>query len=153
MKKLTLLAAGLIASTAAFAGDADQVSVQDPYVRLAPPNAPATGAFMVIRNAGDKDVKVVKADNPVSRVTELHTHLNEGGVMKMRPVPAIDVKAKGEAVLKPGGLHVMLIDLKAPMMEGDTVPLTLTFDDGSTKKVDAKVVKPTAAPAPMEHKH
>jgi copper(I)-binding protein len=153
MKKLSLLAAGLIASAGAFAGAADQVTVQDPYVRLAPPNAPATGAFMVIRNAGDKDVKVVKADNPVSRVTELHTHLNEGGVMKMRPVPAIDVKAKGEAVLKPGGLHVMLIDLKAPMKEGDTVPLTLTFDDGSTKKVDAKVVKPTAAPAPMEHKH
>ena len=153
MKKLSLLAAGLIASAGAFAGAADQVTVQDPYVRLAPPNAPATGAFMVIRNAGDKDVKVVKADNPVSRVTELHTHLNEGGVMKMRPVPAIDVKAGGEAVLKPGGLHVMLIDLKAPMKEGDTVPLTLTFDDGSTKKVDAKLVKPTAAPAPMEHKH
>jgi copper(I)-binding protein len=153
MKKLSLLAAGLIASAGAFAGAADQISVQDPYVRLAPPNAPATGAFMVIRNAGDKDVKVVKADNPVSKVTELHTHLNEGGVMKMRPVSAIEVKAKGEAVLKPGGLHVMLIDLKAPMKEGDTVPLTLTFDDGSTKKVDARVVKPTAAPAPMEHKH
>jgi periplasmic copper chaperone A len=153
MKKLSLLAAGLIASAGAFAGAADQVTVQDPYVRLAPPNAPATAAFMVIRNAGDKDVKVVKADNPVSKVTELHTHLNEGGVMKMRPVPAIDVKAKGEAVLKPGGLHVMMIDLKAPMKEGDTVPLTLTFDDGSTKKVDAKVVKPTAAPAAMEHKH
>ena len=151
MKKLSLFAAGLIASAGVFAGAADQVTVQDPYVRLAPPNAPATGAFMVIRNTGDKDVKVVKADNPVSKVTELHTHLNEGGVMKMRPVAAIDVKAKGEAVLKPGGLHVMLIDLKAPMKEGDTVPLTLTFDDGSTKKVDARVVKPTAAP--MEHKH
>ena len=153
MKKLSLLAAGLIASAGAFAGAADQVTVQDPYVRLAPPNAPATGAFMVIKNNGDKDVKVLKADNPASKVTELHTHINDGGVMKMRPVPAIDVKARGEAVLKPGGLHVMLIDLKAPMKEGDTVPLTLTFDDGSTKKVDAKVVKPTAAPAPMEHKH
>ena len=153
MKKLSLLAAGLLLSAGAFAGSADQVSVDNPYVRLAPPNAPATGAFMVIRNAGDKDVKVVKADNPASRVTELHTHLNEGGVMKMRPVPAIEVKAMGEAVLKPGGLHVMLIDLKAPMKEGDVVPITLTFDDGSTRKVDAKVVRPTAAAAPMEHKH
>jgi copper(I)-binding protein len=153
MKKLTLLAAGLLISAGAFAGAADNVTVQDPYVRLAPPNAPATGAFMVIKNNGDKDVKVLKADNPASKVTELHTHLNEGGVMKMRPVPAIEVKAKGEAVLKPGGLHVMLIDLKAPMKEGDVVPITLTFDDGSSKKVDAKVVKPTAAPAPMEHKH
>ena len=155
MKKMSLLAASLLFSAGVLAGAADNVSVQDPYVRLAPPNAPATGAFMVIRNNGDKDVKVVKADNPVSKVTELHTHLNEGGVMKMRPVPSIEVKAKGEAVLKPGGLHVMMIDIKAPMKEGDVVPITLSFDDGSTKKVEAKVVRTMAAPMPaaMEHKH
>lgn len=152
MKRLTMLAAGLLFSAGVLAGAADNVSVQDPYVRLAPPNAAATGAFMVIRNTGDKDVKVVKADNPVSKATELHTHLNEGGVMKMRPVPAIEIRAKGEAVLRPGGLHVMMIDLKAPMKEGDSVPITLTFDDGSSKQVDARVVRATAAPAPAEHK-
>ena len=152
MKRLTVLAAGLLFSAGVLAGAADNVSVQDPYVRLAPPNAAATGAFMVIRNTGDKDVKVVKADNPVSKATELHTHLNEGGVMKMRPVPAIEIKAKGEAVLKPGGLHVMMIDLKAPLKEGDSVPITLTFDDGSSKQVDARVVKATAAPVPTEHR-
>lgn len=153
MKKLSLLAAGLLFSAGVFAGAADQVSVQDPYVRLAPPNAPATGAFMVIKNNGDKDVKVVKADNPISKFTELHTHLNEGGVMKMRPIPAIDLKANGEAVLKPGGMHVMMIELKAPMKEGDIVPITLTFDDGSSKQVDAKVVRPMAAGMTMDHKH
>lgn len=154
MKKVSLLAISLMFSAGVLAGAADNVTVQDPYVRLAPPNAPATGAFMVIKNNGDKDVKVVKADNTATKVTELHTHLNEGGVMKMRPVPAIEVKAKGEAVLKPGGLHIMLIDLKAPMKEGDMVPITLTFDDGSSKRVDAKVVRPMAAPMPMgEHKH
>ena len=151
MKQPSLLAAGLLFSAGVLAGAADNVSVQDPYVRLAPPNAPATGAFMVIKNNGDKDVKVLKADNPASKVTELHTHINDGGVMKMRPVPAIDIKAKGEAVLKPGSLHVMLIDLKAPMKEGDSVPITLTFDDGSSKTVEAKVVRPMPAP-PMEHK-
>jgi len=155
MKHLSLLVASLMFSAGVLAAAADNVSVVDPYVRLAPPNAPATGAFMVIKNNGDKDVKVLKADNPVSRVTELHTHLNEGGVMKMRPVPSIDIKAKGEAVLKPGGLHVMMIDLKAPIKEGDVVPITLSFDDGSTKQVDAKVVRPTAAAMPpaMEHNH
>ena len=154
MKHLSLFAASLLFSAGVFAGAADHVSVQEPYVRLAPPNAPATGAFMVIRNNGDKDIKVLKADNPASKVTELHTHLNEGGVMKMRPVQAIDIKAKGEAALKPGSLHIMMIDLKAPMKEGDVVPITLTFDDGSSKKVDAKVVRPMAAGAPaMEHKH
>ena len=107
---------------------------------------------MVIRNAGDKDVRVVKADNPVSKATELHTYVNEGGVMKMRPIPAIEIKAKGEAVLKPGGLHVMMIDLKVPMKEGDTVPITLTFDDGSSKQVDARVVRPSPAPAPVQQK-
>ena len=152
MKQRSILVAGLLFSAGVLAGAADNVSVQDPYVRLAPPNAPATGAFMVIRNTGDKDVKVVKADNPVSKATELHTHLNEGGVMKMRPVPAIEIRAKGEAVLRPGGLHVMMIDLKAPIKEGDSVPITLTFDDGSSKQVDAKVLRATAAPAPTEHK-
>lgn len=153
MKQLSLLAAGLMLSAGVLAGAADNITVQDPYVRLAPPNAPATGAFMVIKNTGDKDVKVLKADNPASRVTELHTHLNENGVMKMRPVAAIEVKAKGQAVLQPGGLHVMMIDLKAPMKEGDVVPITLSFDDGSSKQVDAKVVRPMAAGMPMEHKH
>lgn len=151
--KLSLLVLTLLFSSGVLAAAADNVTVQDPYVRLAPPNAPATGAFMVIKNNGDKDVRVLKADNPVSKATELHNHINDGGVMKMRPVSSIDIKAKGEAILKPGGLHVMLIDLKAPMKEGDVVPITLSFDDGSSKKVEAQVLRPTAAPAPMEHKH
>lgn len=156
LQKMSALAAALLFSTAVLAGAADKVTAQDPYVRLAPPGAPATGAFMVLKNGGDKDVKVVKAENPLSRVTELHNHINDNGVMRMRPVPAIDIKAGGEAVLKPGGLHVMLIDLKAPMREGDTVPITLNFDDGSSKTVEAKVVRPSVpamAPMPMEHQH
>ena len=147
MKQLSLLALSLLFSAGVLAAAADNVSVDNPYVRLAPPSAPTTGAFMVIHNNGDKDIKVLKADNPASRLTELHTHLNEGGVMKMRPVPAIEIKAKGEAVLQPGGLHVMLIDLKAPLKEGDVVPITLGFDDGSSKKVDARVQNP------MDHMH
>jgi copper(I)-binding protein len=147
MNKLPLLVAGLLLSAGALAGSADQISVRDPYVRLTPPNAPATAAFMVIRNEGAQDAKLVKADNPLSRLTELHTHLHEGGVMKMRPVAGVDIKAGGETALQPGGLHIMMIDLKAPMKEGDVVPITLIFDDGSSKQVEAKVVRPM----PMEH--
>lgn len=152
MQKIAALVISLLSTTSVFAGVADQISVVEPYVRLAPPNAPATGAFMVIRNAADKDVRLVKAENAASKVTELHTHLNEGGVMKMRPVPSIEIKAKGEAVLKPGGLHIMLIDLKAAMKEGDVVPMALTFDDGSVKKLDVRVVRPGTAPI-SEHSH
>ena len=151
MLRLPLLAAGLLFSSGLLAAAADQVAVHQPYVRLAPPNAPASGAFMVIRNNGSSDLKVVKADNPVSRLTELHTHLNEGGVMKMRQVPAIEIKAGGEAVLQPGGLHIMLIDLKTPLKEGDNVPITLTFDDGSSKQIDAKVMRPLPTGMPMPH--
>ena len=154
MKHLPLFAAALLLSANVLAADADQVSVNNPYIRLAPPNAPATAAFMVLQNAGAKDVKLVKADNPATRVTELHTHLNEGGVMKMRPVPAIEIKAGGETALQPGGLHVMMIEPKAPMKEGDVVPLNLTFGDGSSKRVEVKVTRTAPGSVPMmEHKH
>lgn len=149
------LSAAIALTTACFslgaiaAGAADQVTVVDPYVRLAPPGAMATGAFMVLKNAGGKDVKLVKAGSGIAKITELHTHINDGGVMKMRPVPDIDIKAGGEAVLQPGGLHVMLIDLKGPVKEGDKVAITLDFDDGSSKEIEAPVKKPM--PMPMDH--
>ena len=152
LKKICLLAA-LATTIPAWAGSADEVSVEGPYVRMAPPGAPATAAFMVLRNSGGKAARLVKVDNRVAKVTELHNHLNDGGVMRMRQVKAIEIPAKGEVSLAPGGLHVMLIDLKAPLTEGASVPLTLGFDDGSSKTVDAKVVRPGAAAQEHQHGH
>lgn len=154
MKRLSFLLCALSLSAGAWAADADQVTVVNPYVRLVPPSAPTTAAFFVLKNAGDKDVKLVKAENGASKVTELHTHVNDNGVMKMRQVPAVEVKAKGETALQPGGLHVMLIDLKQPLKDGDNVPLTLTFGDGSSKKIDAPVrpIQPQPAAA-HQHQH
>jgi periplasmic copper chaperone A len=159
MKRLSLaialaaLATGFSTGTFA-AGAADSISAIGPFVRLAPPGAQATAAYMVLKNNGDKDVKVVKASSPAARTTELHEHINDGGVMKMRPVAAIDIKAGGKTVLMPGGLHVMLIDLNAPMKEGDKIPVTLGFDDGSSKQIDVPVMRPApmpSGPAPMDH--
>ena len=150
-----LLAAALNCGIAHAAGAADQITVSDAYIRQAPPGAMATGAFMVIRNAGPGEVRVVKAANPASRVTELHTHLNEGGVMKMRQVKDIPVPPGGEAVLKPGGLHVMLIDMKTTLKEGDTVPITLGLDDGSSKEISVPVrnLASGSAAGMAGHKH
>ncbi len=159
MKTSALLFSLILAGSAGWAsaaGNADLVTVVDPYVRLAPPNAKATGAFMVLKNTSDKEIKVTKAESTVSKVTELHTHINEGGVMKMRQVPDIAIAAKGEAVLQPGGLHVMLIDMKAPLKEGDNVSITLGFDDGSSKPIEAPVRKiqvPTAAAGNAHSQH
>lgn len=151
MRRLALIGSSLLFSSLLLAADANQVTVNTPYVRLAPPHAPATAAFMVIKNTGNSEVKLIKANNPASRITELHTHLNDGGVMKMRPVPAIDIKAGGEALLQPGGLHIMLIDLKAPLKEGDSVPITLTFADGSSMQIEARVMRPSPTGMPMQH--
>lgn len=139
-----LIAVALSTAFAApvFAGSAaDGMTAVDPYVRLVPPGQPATGAFFVLKNGDDKDHKLVKAESAVAKATELHTHVSEGGMMKMRPVKEIDVNAKGEAVLKPGSLHVMLIGLKQQLKEGDNVAIKLTFEDNSTKEITAPVRK------------
>lgn len=136
------------------AGAADAVTAVDPYMRLMPPGATATAAFMTLRNGGDKDVKLVKAESPVAKTVELHTHINEGGVMKMRQVNAIDVKSKNQTVLEPGGLHIMMINPVGTVKEGDKVAITLGFDDGSSKKIEAVAKRPGATPAaaaPMDH--
>lgn len=128
------------------------IKVEDPYVRLVPTGTPNTGAFMVIKNTGNADRKVLKAESPVSKVVELHNHINDNGVMRMRPVADIEVKAKGEAVLQPGSLHVMLIGLKQDLKEGDVVPITLKLDDGSATKIEAPVRRiqvPAAKPEEM----
>jgi copper(I)-binding protein len=138
---------------ASFSADAE-LMIDEPYVRLAPPNAPATGAFMVIRNSGKTDRKLVKAESPVAKAVELHNHINENGVMKMRQVQSIDIKASAQAELKPGSYHVMLIGMTQALKEGDTVPITLSFDDGSKKQINAPVRKlQTTMPADkgMEH--
>lgn len=146
---LLLAAVALPVSTSVLAAEAD-LAVVDAYVRMVPPGTPTTGAFMTIKNSGSADRKLLKADSPVAKAVELHNHINDNGVMKMRQVKEIDVKSKGQAELKPGSYHVMLIDLKQTLKEGDTVPVTLTFDDGSTKKVDAPVKNPQAM-MQMEH--
>ena len=153
---LTALALAAMVGNPAFAAGsaADNVSINDPYVRLMPPGQNVTGAFVVFKNSDNKDHKVVKADNPLSKATELHTHVNEDGMMKMRQVKEIDIRARGEATLKPGSLHIMLLDLKQSLKEGDIVPITVTFEDGSSKKFDAPVRKiQTMTPMQMDHDH
>lgn len=103
---------------------------------------------MTLRNAGDKAVPLVTAGSAVAKVTELHSHINDGGVMRMRQVKEIVVPAKGEVMLKPGGYHVMLIDMQAPLKEGDRVAMTLGFADGSSKIVEVPVKRPTAGMMP-----
>lgn len=130
------------------------LSINDPYVSLVPPNSKVTAVFIFIKNTGSTDRKLVKAESPTAKTVELHSHTNENGVMKMREVKSIEIKAKGQAELKPGGYHIMLIDVRQALKEGDAVPIALNFDDGSRQQIDVPVRKvPATAPAEkgMDH--
>lgn len=158
MKKQVVLLAALVAAGGAFA----QVQIKDPWVRGTVAQQSATGAFMQIQSASD--AKLVKATSPVAGVVEVHEMAMEGNIMKMRAVQGgLDLPAGKAVDLKPGGYHIMLMDLKKTLTAGETVPLTLTVE-GKDKKVEtlqvqapvkAGMPKPAATDAgamPM-HKH
>lgn len=140
---MTLIATLLGATLPSFASEAE-LTVTDATVRAVPPGTPTSGAFMTISNSSNVDRKLLKADSPVAKTVELHNHINDNGVMRMRQVKEVEVKANDQVALKSGSYHIMLIGLKQTLNEGDSVPITLTFDDGSTKKIDAPVKMPQA---------
>jgi hypothetical protein len=142
--KLKTIAA-LLALTAGFAC-AQTVEVKDAWVRAAVPGQSGTGAFM---NITAKDgAKLVGASSPVAGVTEVHEMKMDNDVMRMRAIPALDLPAGKTVALKPGGYHVMLMELKQALPQGSTVPLTLTLRDakGQESKVELKL--PVAASMP-----
>ncbi|MBR0564941.1 copper chaperone PCu(A)C [Azoarcus sp. L1K30] len=125
------LCAALI-SSAAFA----QVTVSEPWVRATVPQQKSTGAFMQITSPVDG--KLVEAKSPAAKVVEIHEMVMEGDIMKMRAVKGVDLPAGKTVELKPGGYHVMLIDLNAQVKVGDTVPLTMVVEgkDGKRENVE-----------------
>lgn len=128
-----------LASLSAFANQAENIEVKNPFVREVPPTAMATAAFMTLENHSGHAIKLVKADSNAAKLTQLHTHIHANGMMKMRQVPNITLPANGEVALKPGSYHIMLINLSKPLKQGDKVKLTLTFEDGSHKTISAPV--------------
>lgn len=127
---------------AALAGPAladGPVSVTGAWARAGAPAAKAGAAFLTVTNAGSAPDRLVAARTPIAEKAELHTHLMDNGVMKMRAVDAIDVAPGAPVTLKPGGLHVMLMGLKQPLTEGSRFPVTLTFDKAGAVTVEVTV--------------
>jgi len=115
------------------------ISVMHPYVRAVAPGHPNSAAFMVLKNTSEQDRSLVTARSNVSKVVELHTHKKEGGMMRMRQVDKIVIKAGSKTVLKPGGLHVMFIGLKQELKTGNKVDLELEFDNGEKIKLSVPI--------------
>ena len=139
------------AAAATVAKAADAVKAENPFVRAVPPGQPNSAAFMVLSNSSAVAHQVVSATRPVANTVELHTHTNNNGVMEMRQIPQIDVPANGKAELAPGGLHIMLIELRQELKAGESVAVTLTFEDGSTTVVDAPIKEVTPPMGGMKH--
>lgn len=159
MKHLISIAL-IAASASAFAQSS--VEIKDPWVRATVAQQKATGAFMQLTAKADS--KLVEVQSPVAGVIEIHEMAMDNNVMKMRQIPGLALPAGKAVELKPGGYHVMLLDLKAQVKEGDVVPVTLVFEgkDGKRETVEVKApAKPLATPAAMgskpapatEHKH
>ncbi|MBU8543582.1 MULTISPECIES: copper chaperone PCu(A)C [Roseomonadaceae] len=94
--------------------------------------------FLTLRNSGAAD-RLVAARADIARTVELHTHIRDGNVMRMRPVEAIDLPAGETVTLAPGGLHIMLIDLKQALRQGESVPVTLVFEKAGEIQVTLEV--------------
>jgi copper(I)-binding protein len=118
--------------------------VSEAWVRQPAPGAKHVAGFLRLHNSTGDDVEVVGAGSSLSPRTELHTHLHQGGIMKMRQVPSIVVKAHSDVVLQPGGLHVMFMDVARHPAPGDIVELTLKLKDGRAMTVKVPVL--TTAP-------
>jgi copper(I)-binding protein len=135
-----LIAAVLVAASPAMADTiADTITVNDPYVRAVPPVVKTSAAFMQLQNHGDEEFFIVDASTPAAGVVELHMHINDDGVMRMRRIPHIHLPPGKTVSLQPGGLHIMLFDLASPLNPGSTVPMVIEFNDGSRKEINATV--------------
>jgi copper(I)-binding protein len=132
-----------------------QVQVEKPWARATPPGAEVAGGYLLIRNAGAAADRLVAASSAAAAKVELHVHVNDNGVMKMREVKGYDVPAKGNFELKPGGAHLMFLGLKKPFAEGDRIPVTLKFEKAGEVAIELAVGKvgERAAPAAGHHKH
>ena len=123
------------------ASAAETVSARNVWVRTPAPGQKIAAAYLDLTS--DTHAALVAAESPAAGKAELHTMNMDGGVMRMRPVQKIDLPAGKTVKLAPGGLHIMLLDIKQPLREGDKVPLVLKFQGAgnasSTAKVEAEV--------------
>jgi len=129
------LAAVLMTAGGAFA----QTAVKDPWIRGTVPQQQATGMFAQLTSPTGG--KLISGSSPVAGVVEIHEMSMDGSVMKMRAIRGLDLPAGKTVELKPGGYHVMLMDLKKTLAAGDTVPVSLVVEgkDGKRETIELKV--------------
>ena len=115
------------------------ISIAGPWSFELPPVAPNGAAYFRIENRGQASDRLVSAHSPIADRAEVHAHEMDGGMMTMRRVHAVEVPAQGEVAFEPGGLHVMLLGLKKPLVAGERFPLALGFEKAGTIEVPVEI--------------
>ena len=144
---IRLAVAALSLCAVAAMAQSNTIKIENPWTRATAPGAAVGGGFATIRNNGKSADRLVGASSPVAAGTELHEMAMVGDVMKMREVKGVAVPAGGVLELKPGGYHLMFINLKAPLKQGDKVPVTLKFEKAGEVKVELAVASLGASAA------
>ena len=118
----------------------DPIVVRDAWIREPPPRSPAAG-YLVVENRGGESVELVAVATEAAEQTEIHVMEYKNDRMTMRRVEGLQVPAGGEVALKPGGTHLMLMELRQPLRDGDEVELVLRFGDGTERRIQVPVRK------------
>ncbi len=127
------------------------ITVDHPYARATLPGQPTGGAYLRFENRGPSD-RLVAVQTDIAQRVEMHDMKMEGDVMRMRQLDAIEVPTNKAVALHPGGLHLMLIGLKAPLKEGERFAMTLKFEKAGEVKVEV-TVDAVKTGEPRDHKH
>jgi copper(I)-binding protein len=115
------------------------VAIHDAWARASLGQTGTSAAYMTLETSGEEADRLIAAASPVAATAELHTHLMDGGVARMRPVAAVEIAPGAPTVLEPGGLHIMLIGLEEKLVEGATLPLSLTFEEAGTIDLEVPI--------------
>jgi periplasmic copper chaperone A len=118
---------------------AGSLEIDTPWARASVGTARPSAAYVTIRNTGDRPERLIEVTTSVAGHAETHAMVHEDGVIKMRPAGPVEIPAGGEVQLAPGGLHIMLMHLNAPLEEGGTLPLTLVFETAGEVTVEAQI--------------
>jgi copper(I)-binding protein len=142
------LALGL--GSLARAGD---LAVVDAWARATPPGAGVAAAYLTIDNAGGEADRLLGASSDAAGRVEVHETRRDGELMRMRKAEPLDIPARERVVFGPGGLHVMLMELKEPLRQGDTLSLTLRFEHAGEVRVQASILAGDATDPHAGHQH
>ncbi|QGU33429.1 copper chaperone PCu(A)C [Thermochromatium tepidum] len=149
MHQIRTLFVGALLSSTSLTLSAAGLEVGDPYVRAVPPGQPNSAAFMRLHNPGTEARALIGAESPAAETVELHTHVEQNGMLRMRRLERIAVNAGETKTLAPGGLHLMLIGLKSELTPGQRIELTLIQDDGERLVIQAPVRRIESMPPAM----